>query len=100
MLTALETTIIKGLIHDETYTRRVLPYVKDSYFEATTGRTYFAVCKEYFSNYDSCPSSEALQLAVGNIDGLSDDEFRELGECFDELVSPLDVNTDWLIDET
>ncbi|QIN97039.1 DNA primase/helicase [Synechococcus phage MA10] len=100
MLTALETTILKGLIHDETYTRRVLPYVKDAYFEASTGRTYFGLCKEYFGNYDSCATADSLKIALGNMDGLSDDEFRELGECFEELVSPLDVNTDWLIDET
>jgi archaellum biogenesis ATPase FlaH len=100
MLTALETTILKGLIHDETYTRRVLPYVKDAYFEDSTGRTYFEVCKEYFGNYNSCISADALKIALGDLDGLTDDEFRELGETYDELTSTLDVNTDWLIDET
>jgi len=100
MLTALETTIIKGLIHDETYTRRVLPYVKESYFEDSTGRTYFEVCKEYFGNYDSCISADALKIALGDLDGLSDDEFSALGGAYDELTATLDVNTDWLIDET
>ena len=48
MLTSIESNIIKGLIHNETYTRKVLPYVKDTYFETTVGRTYFELCKEYF----------------------------------------------------
>jgi len=101
MLSTLETTILKGLIHDETYTRKVLPYVKDSYFEETTGRTYFTVIKKYFEEYNSCPSPESINIAFQNLDGLTDDEFRELGNPFEEIVvSPLDVNTSWLIDET
>lgn len=100
MLTPLETTIIKGLIHDETYTRRVLPYVKESYFEDSTGRTYFELCKDYFGKYNACPSPESLQIEIGNLNGLSDDQFRELGETFGSVSEDLSVNTDWLIDET
>ena len=100
MLTALETTIIKGLVRDETYARRVLPYIKGDYFEDNTGKTYFRLCQEYFGNYDSCPSASALKIALGNLEGLSDDEFQELGQCFEEVTGELDVNTDWLTDES
>ena len=49
MLSTLETTILKGLIHDDAYTRKVLPYLKESYFDSTVGKTYYRICQEYFS---------------------------------------------------
>jgi len=100
MLPILEANILRGLIHDETYTRRVLPYLKETYFEASSGRTYYQLSKEYFEKYDSCVTTESLKVSLGSLDGLTDDEFRELGEAYDELTTPLDVKTDWLIDET
>ena len=74
MLTPIETSIIKGLINDETYTRRVLPHLEAEYFEDSTGRTYFRLCKEYFEKYDSCTNTESLSVEIQALENLSDDE--------------------------
>ena len=100
MLSTLELSILRGLIHDETYTRRVLPYLKESYFETSVGRTYFELCKGYFEKYDSTPSSEALQVAIGELDHISEEEFTELGGVFGQLYETFDINRDWLTDES
>ena len=100
MISTLESTILKGLIHNETYTRRVLPYLKDAYFESSAGKTYYRLCAEHFSEYDSCASTDSLRIAVESLDNLNEEEFRELGESFGQLSEDLSVNTDWLIDET
>ena len=100
MLPPVELSIIKGLIHDETYTRRVLPYVKDAYFETSTGRTYFEFCKEHFSKYDRCPTRESLSVSINELEGVSNEEFQEVGETFESLWNEVEINTDWLIDTT
>ena len=100
MLTPIETSIIKGLINDETYTRRVLPHLEEGYFEDSTGRTYFKLCKEYFEKYDSCTNTESLSVEIQALENLSDDEFREIGESFGPISEEYNLKSEWLIDET
>ena len=100
MLPPVELSIIKGLIHEESYTRRVLPYVKDVYFETPTGRTYFELCQEHFSKYDTCPTGETLTVQIDQLEGLSDPEFQALGEVYETLLIKDEINIQWLIDET
>ena len=100
MLSTLEHSIIKGLLHDETYTRKVLPYVKDEYFETNVGRTYFELCKEHFSRYNECPSKESIYVALEELSGVSEEEFRGIGEVSESLFEQTETKRDWLIDET
>ena len=100
MLTSIESNIIKGLIHNETYTRKVLPYVKDTYFETAVGRTYFELCKEYFSKYNTCPTKDTLQVSIEQLQGLSEDEYQSVGQYFDSLFEETKTQTEWLTDTT
>ena len=100
MLSALEVSILKGLIHDETYTRKVLPYLKDVYFETSTSRSLFELCKEHFSKYNTCPSRESISVSVEELKGINEDEFRDIGQSLDLLFEESETQTDWLIDAT
>ena len=85
MISALENSILKGLVHNETYTRKILPYVKDVYFTTTTGRTAFRICQEYFLEYNSCPSTQDIKVKLEAIENISDDEFKSRGGVFQEV---------------
>ena len=102
MPNSLETLILRGLTHDETYTRKVLPYVKAEYFETSTGRRAFSIASEYFSQYNSCPSQSEYAVAIEQLSGISGDEFNEIVSCgntiYQEDVS--EGNLEFLIDET
>jgi len=98
MLSAVEISLLRGLIYDEAYTRRVLPYVKEEYFETSVGRLAFEICKRHFSDYGECPDTDALKVAVESVEGVSAEEFTELGRVLDEITTSTSVNTDWLID--
>ena len=100
MLQPVEQSIIRGLAQDETYTRRVLPYVKDVYFETSTARTYYEICRDYFTKYDSCPTAESLTISINELEGLTDDEFKEIGEAFEFITNKDEIKVDWLIDTT
>ena len=94
MLSPVEQSIIRGLVQDETYTRRVLPYVKDVYFETAASRTYYEICKDHFTKYDSCPTRESLTIAINELEGLTDEEFREIGEAFEIVTSDEEIKVE------
>jgi hypothetical protein len=101
MISQLETTILKGFIHNEDYTRKVLPYVKDEYFETSIGRTTFSLCSGYFTQYGECPSRQSLLVQFEQLEGVSEDEFREIGKTLELLCEPSEMgNTEFLVDTT
>ena len=101
MISTVETAILKGLIHHEDYTRKVLPYVKDEYFETTVGRTIFHLCAGYFTEYGECPSRQSLLVQFDKLEGVSEDEFREIGQALDVLCEQTEVgNAEFLVNTT
>jgi len=100
MIPNLELTILRGLIQNEDYTRKVLPYVKDAYFETTASRTFFHLCSEYFARYGGCATREAITIGVENLEGISEEEFRSIGESLPLLFEGSDQNYEFLVDTT
>ena len=101
MLTTIETLILKGLIHNETYTRKVLPYVKGEYFTTTVGRSSFDLITEHFSQYNKCPTKSEYAVAIEHLTGVSSDEFTELIQCGENLYFEAETaSLDFLTDET
>ena len=101
MISPTEQLVLAGLIHNEPYTRKVLPYVKNEYFETSIGRTAFSICSGYFAEYGECPTKQALLVRLEQHEGATDDEFREIGETFDLLLNSSEVgNLEFLVDTT
>ena len=101
MISTLELTILRGLTHNETYTRKVLPYLKDVYFENTTGRTSFTIISEHFSQYNRCPVASEYAIAIESLSGLNDDEFRDIGSAAEQIYGGEDTpSLEFLVDET
>ena len=102
MISNVETSILKGLIHDEEFTRKVLPYLKDVYFETTASRTLFQLSEGFFKEYGSCPTAESIGIQIEKLDGISEEEFKQLGEvCSSIFGGPKpDTSLEFLVDET
>ena len=95
----VETLILKNLLLTEEYPRKVLPFIKQEYFEDKTDQVLFDITHKYFVKYSAVPSVEALTIEVGKISTLSDDQFKQITqtlESFDTETTELD----WLIDTT
>ena len=96
LIPQLELTILQSLIDNEPFTRKVLPYLKDVYFETSTSRTLFQQIAEYFVQYGSCPTREALGIGIEQLEGINEDEFRSLNETFPLLFEGSQQDTDFL----
>ena len=100
MIPNLELTILRAFIHNEDFTRKVLPYVKDEYFETTASRTIFSLCSKYFTKYSGCPTREALVIGTEGLEGVSEEEFRSIGETLPVLFEGTEQNYDFLVETT
>tara|TARA_B100000902_G_scaffold370414_1_gene395511 strand:+ start:351 stop:1736 length:1386 start_codon:yes stop_codon:yes gene_type:complete len=95
----VETLILKNLLLTEEYPRRVLPFVKQEYFEDRSDQHLFETIHKYFVKYSAVPTVEALTIEVGKISTLSDDQFKQITqtlESFDKETTELE----WLLDTT
>jgi len=97
-LPSIELSIIKGLIYDETFSRKVLPYIKEEYFEASAGRFYYKECRGYFEEYGCCPTPGVLSVRIEDSSGLSQDEYSSIQTTLEEVQGSSQDNTEWLID--
>ena len=91
MISPTEELVLAGLIHDEAYTRKVLPYVKADYFETPVGRAAFSICSGYFTEYGECPSRSAINVRLEQHEGTTEDEFRQISQTFDVLLERTEV---------
>ena len=66
MVTAekIERTALKNLIHNEEYTRKVLPFLKPEYFEDHSERVIFSEIQNFVSQYNKQPTKETLQIHI------------------------------------
>ena len=101
MATRLEQTILKNLIQNEEYTRKVLPYIKSEFFSERDEEFLFKQIKEYFLKYKSVPTPEALIIDIDEKDDIDaqllSDTIRLVGEIkSDTSTTP----ENWLEDST
>ena len=78
-------TILSNLLHDEVYARKVLPFIRDEYFEERTDRIVFQQIAEYVKAYDGLPTKEVLHIEAEKRDEHTQDEFKLVGDLVDAL---------------
>ena len=95
----LEITILRNLVHNENYMRKVLPFVKTEYFTDESERTIYKVISEFVVKYNKSPTTEALGITLQN-SNLPEGTFKETSTLLKELEVFEQPNQDWLLDET
>ena len=95
----VEVLILKNLIFDETYCKRVLPFVKEEYFTDEVEKTLFLKISSFILKYDSLPTKEALLISVSNDDKLTEYVETALKEII-TAFEPSVVEPNWLIEQT
>ena len=96
----IETTILNNLIHNEEYTRKVIPFLKADYFQDFTEKTIFLGVNQYVEKYKSIPDIEALTIDIQKI-SQTEDQHKTVQEYIStRFVSFSKVDEQWLLDET
>jgi len=98
----LETSILKNLIYNEDYARKIIPFIKDEYFSDTTERRVFKEIETFINQYKNLPTYESLVINFTESKHLTESEVQSAVELVREIHSDKDEPTDmaWLTDQT
>jgi replicative DNA helicase len=95
----IETTILRNLVFNEEYSRKVIPFIEPDYFEQRTEKIIFQEITEFIVKYGNVITTEALSIEMEDRTDLSETEVKESREIIAELNdSPADNK--WLEDTT
>jgi replicative DNA helicase len=95
----IESTILKNLVSNESYMRKVVPYIKGEYFTQYSDKIMFDIISDFVVSYGQCPTKEVLQIEVENRKDLNEDSYKELQIKIDD-ISNTEVDFQWMLDST
>ena len=96
----LETTILKNLIYNEEYTRKVLPFLSVNYFQEREDKILYEKIDEYINQYNTLPTQEALAIELDK-SPIKDEEFQNSLKLLESITNENDeANISWLLDST
>ena len=102
MMTRLESTILKNLIYNEEYTRKVIPFIQQNYFSENTDKIVFKEIFDFVDKYKNLPTYEALVINFTEKKNLTEPEVRSAIESLNEIKENKDdtVELAWLVEQT
>ena len=95
----IEETIVRNLLCNEEYYRKVIPHLDTSYFENNVDKTIFEEIQDFSCKYDKLPTKEVLRISLGQRNDVTDETYK----CsIDQIASYTDewVDFNWLVDAT
>ena len=81
----LEQTILKNLIYNEVYTRKVLPFIKADYFSDNTERIVFREIFDFVNKYKNLPTHESLVINFTESKSLTEPQVKESIDLLKEI---------------
>tara|TARA_A200000159_G_scaffold116043_1_gene109430 strand:- start:6722 stop:8098 length:1377 start_codon:yes stop_codon:yes gene_type:complete len=97
MLDRIELTLLRNLIHDEDFLRKVLPFIKEDYFEERVEKIIFQEIASFALEYDKVLTPEILSIEIQNREDLSEQEFKDAANTVD-ILRESETHTQWLLD--
>ena len=76
MTTTTQKIILSHLLYNETYARKVLPFLKEEYFLENSERILFKKLHHYIMKYNTLPSKQALLIDVQNDSSVSENDAK------------------------
>ena len=95
----VEKLILKNLLLNEAYVRKTLPFLKLEYFSDFLEKSLFSVISKYFTQYKALPTKEALEIEVGQIDTISDEQHQSIVGIIRDIDDE-ESDPDWILDTT
>ena len=95
----IETTILRNLIYNEEFSRKVIPFIEPDYFEQRSEKVIFEEITKFIVKYGSAITIEALNIETDNRTDLTETEVKEVRDINNSFKdTPADYQ--WLMDTT
>jgi len=95
----IEHTILKNLLYNEEYSRKVIPFIKSEYFQEVSQKITFEEIVSFIANYNSQITVEALLIEISNRKDLNEGMLKELQILITNLENT-PADDQWLLDTT
>ena len=95
----IEQTILRNLLYNEEYYRKVVPFLKSEYFQEYHEKVIFEEIADFAGKYDKVPTKEVLSINLQNRTDLTDDTFQDSLSAIRGLSDEW-VDYNWLLDAT
>ena len=99
MNTNIEQVVLKNILTNEKYMRKVLPFVKPDYFEGVY-KMLFKQAGMFVAKYNKLPTAEAFKIEIDQADNYNDEQYRHAVEIIPSLFEIEQSDETWLNDTT
>jgi replicative DNA helicase len=95
----VEFLILRNLLYNEEYVRKVVPFLKADYFENFNEKVVFEEILNFVQEYNQPATREVLCIETEKRQDINDSSFKEISDLISSLEeSPSEFN--WLVDTT
>jgi len=95
----IEQTILRNLLTNEKYTRKVMPFVQPDYFEGVYQQLFKEIAK-YVAKYNKLPTQESFKIELDQSDKFNDEQYRHAVEIMPGIFDTEQIDDKWLVDTT
>jgi len=100
-LLSISEIILKNLISDSEYSTRVLPFLKEEYFERRGEKVLFSRIYNHIDKFKQNPTFESLYVAISEARGISEKDVEEVDSIIKEIKGNQEQSQlQWLVENT
>ena len=95
----IEFLILRNLLHNEEYIRKVIPFIKSEYFEDKNQKIVFEEIHSFVLEYNQPATKEVLCIEIEKRIDINEQEFKEITQvisCLEDVATEFN----WLVDTT
>jgi replicative DNA helicase len=95
----VEFLILRNLLFNEDYVRKVIPFIKSEYFDDSNQKIVFEEIREFVNTYNKPVTKEALNIEIEKRTDVNDSSFKEILSMVDSFDDDI-VEFNWLVSTT
>jgi len=95
----IESLILKGMIHDEDYCRKVFPFLKEEYFDSPSDKIVFSCIYDFIAKHNALPTIEAISICSADKQ-VSSELYQNIQDTIKELKEYDKPNQEWFLGQT
>lgn len=99
LMDSVEFLILRNLLHNEEYIRKVIPFIKADYFEDITQKIVFEEISSFVEQYNKPATKEILSIEAEKRSDINDSSFKDVTNLISSLENE-PSEFEWLIATT
>lgn len=96
---SIELMVLRNIITDDQFMRRVLPFIKPAYFEGIY-RILFNEVGKFVGKYNKLPNAEAFKIELEENNRLNEEQFVNAMDLIPQLFNAEKSDEQWMLEKT